>query len=459
MLLYIDPSLSGISGDMFLGACIDLGADPAAIEVSLRQLNLPEPWQMRVQRESRCGLAGTHITFTSSGAGHHLESEHGHHSNKHQHDHTPNHDHEHSHDHHHHGEGEHHFDPHSHAPEPQHHHHHGRHFTEIRKLIEQSPLSARVRESAVAVFRRLGEAEAAVHGTDLDSVHFHEVGALDSILDIVGACVALELLEVSEVLAGPPVDGGGTVRCAHGTYPVPVPAVMRLMQGRQLRRIAHEGELVTPTGAAILAGLTTECPTPPAMIVRTSGYGLGSRDFASRPNALRLILGERTANPSAPSAPAQGSWDRDSVTLIETNVDDVTGEALAALVEELMQNGALDVALVPLLMKKGRPGQQLQIMCRHEDAHALATVIFKSAASLGIRVRKAERWILPRRIETVQTPFGPIRVKTGSFDGRSIIRKPEADDVVAAAKRHGVSPSVIAAACLNADGDHSACSI
>jgi hypothetical protein len=410
MHLYIDPSISGISGDMFLGACIEIGLQPEQFAAELKKLNLTESWQCQHHRSERGAIAGTKLDFTltSESTGHHHHDEH---------DHSHDHDHDHDHDHSH-----------------QHKHTHGRHFTTIRDLIHASSLSESVKSRSIAMFERVGHAEAAIHGKTLEEIHFHEVGALDSILDIVGAAVAIELLGITHITAAIPVDGHGSIECAHGIFPVPAPATLKILADHPIKQIDVASELITPTGAAILAELVSAFgPMGDATILKT-GYGLGTRELPGRPNVLRLVLCEA----SQKNAPDH-AFETDRISLLETNIDDITGERLGHVASALMDAGALDVTVIPVLMKKGRPGHQLQIMCSPDRASALAEQLMRTTGSLGIRIHQVDRWKLSRQVETVSTPYGDIRVKTGSLAGSVITRKPEADDILTASRKHGVS--------------------
>lgn len=403
MHLHIDPSIAGISGNMFLGACLEIGLSPDLLEAELRKLNLHDPWTLHVEKSERGSIAGSFMEFRISEGGPAVDAPF-----------HNDHDHDHDHDH-----------GHSHG--------HGRHFSTIQKLIEASDLCPSVKQRAVSIFRRLGEAEAAVHGTTLEEVHFHEVGALDSILDIVGAAIALEALEITGISASIPVDGEGSVECAHGTFPVPVPAVLNILKNCPLRQVPVPAELVTPTGAAILAELSEGRFGPmPEGTVTTIGYGLGSRRIEGRPNVLRLIL----SNPASEKADADPHLE--SITLLETNLDDITGEEIGHTLDTLLSAGALDVAVIPLTMKKSRPGHQLQVMCRPEDAEALMKELFSATGTLGVRIRTQQRRVLQRTTQTVQTAYGPIRVKISHLDGQQISRKPEAEDVQEAAIKHQI---------------------
>lgn len=388
---------------MFLGACLEIGLCPDQLESELRKLELPEQWTLHIEKGERASITGTYLEFRISQSGPAVDQ----------------------------------------AAVPNHSHGHGRHFSTIRDLIGASGLSQAVRHRAVAIFQRLGEAEAAVHGTTLEKVHFHEVGALDSILDIVGSAIAVEQLGITSITSSIPVDGEGFVQCAHGTFPVPVPAVLNILKGCVLRQIAVPTELITPTGAAILAELSGGDFKPlPEGKIEANGYGLGSKILEGRPNALRLILSQIQDRKNHGS----GNSTFESVTLLETNLDDVSGEEISHAMDYLLSAGALDVALVPITMKKGRPGQQLQVMCLPDRAELLAEGIFTTTGTLGVRFRTQQRQILQRQIDTVQTKYGPIRVKWSFLNGKPVAMKPESDDIDAAAQNNQVSPRLVRAA-------------
>jgi uncharacterized protein (TIGR00299 family) protein len=264
-------------------------------------------------------------------------------------------------------------------------------------MIARSALTVRQQELATRIFRRLAEAEAKVHGTTIEKVHFHEVGAVDSIADIVGSAVAWDLLGVERIVCSPIPTGTGYLEIAHGRCSIPAPATAELLRGAPLADFAVEGELTTPTGAAIVAALVDEFGPLPAMAIEQIGYGAGQKDFA-HPNLLRLIVGEAAATHAMTNA----------IVLLETNLDDATGESLGFAVEQLWAAGALDVSMSPLAMKKNRPGVLLAVQCRPADAERLSGVVFRETTALGMRRSHVARIVLPRRTVIVETPFGPI---------------------------------------------------
>jgi hypothetical protein len=315
-----------------------------------------------------------------------------------------------------------------------------RSFAGVAAIFAGSDLPAPVKERAEAVYRRLAAAEAAVHGLALEEVHFHEVGALDSIVDVAGSVCALHLLGIDRVACSPLPAGHGTIRCAHGAMPVPAPATMELLKGCPVRAVDVEAELVTPTGAALAASLSAQFGGLPAMRIEAIGYGAGQRELPF-PNVLRVVIGETSRAPAEATA----------VTLIEANIDDQSPQLYESAVEALFRSGALDVWLTPVIMKKGRPAHTLSVLCRPEDAAALAEVVFRETATLGIRRSRWERECLERDWIEVETPFGSVRVKVGRRAGALRTVTPEYDDCRARAEE-ATAPlkEVQAAACAAA---------
>jgi hypothetical protein len=376
VLCYLD-AFSGISGDMTVGALIDAGAPAAAVIDALESLSTGATFQ--VEKTSRSGLAASKFKVNLSA-------------------------------------------------EPQKH----RHLSHILAMIDRSAISARAKHDAAAVFQRLGEAEASVHGVPIEKVHFHEVGAADSIADIVGACVALDLLNVHEVCCSAINVGAGTVSTEHGVLPVPAPATANLLAGKPIYSRGPAMELTTPTGAAIAATLSSGFGVMPPMRIQSIGHGAGDRDFAESPNVLRVLIGERTGAPESTV-----------VSVIEANIDDSSPQVLGYALERLMEAGALDASLSPLQMKKSRPGSLLRVIARPQDQEMLAQLIFAETSTLGLRIYAAERRIEGRHIVEVETAYGTVRIKVsghGSF-------APEYEDCRAIAARTGTPlPEVLAAA-------------
>ncbi len=351
MLCYLD-AFSGISGDMTVGALIDAGASSSAVIDALDSLATGAAFS--VEKTKRSGIAASKFKVHLSAG-------------------------------------------------PQKH----RHLPHILAIIDRSQISARAKQNATAVFQRLAEAESSVHGVSVEKVHFHEVGAADSIADIVGACVAFDLLNVDEVCSSAINVGSGTVLTEHGVLPIPAPATANLLAGKPIYARGPAMELTTPTGAALAATLSSAFGVMPAMRIASIGHGAGDRDFKDSPNVLRVLIGERTGAPESAT-----------VSVIEANIDDSSPQVLGYALERLMEAGALDVSLSPLQMKKNRPGSLLKVIARPQDQELLAQLVFAETSTLGLRIYTAERRIETRRIVEVETPFGKIRVKVsghGSF--------------------------------------------
>ncbi len=437
--LYLDL-ISGISGDMLVGALIDLGVDARRLERELGKLRLPG-WHLHVSRAQRAGIEGVKFDV-------HLDAEHDHaHA-------AATHRHEDSH----HG---HRHEPGSGGHGPAHEAH--RTFTEIRRLISRSGLSPWVKRKAVAVFRRIAEAEGRIHGLPADAVHFHEVGAVDSILDIVGACVGLEWLGKPRVVASPVVEGVGWVECAHGRFPVPAPATLAILGARGIgvTQCDEPHELVTPTGAALLAEFAESFGPMRGLVAEKIGFGLGSRELRTRPNVLRAVLGQMDAEPVASRGRTRGSvavaaatagpdWETDRVAVLETNLDDVSGEILGAFVEKALGAGALDVFHTPVQMKKNRPGVLLTVLCAEAEADRFTELMLRETSAFGVRRTIAERRKLPRESVRVQTRFGPVEVKVGRLNGREVQASPEFELCRAVAARAGVPVKEVYEAALTA---------
>jgi hypothetical protein len=408
--LYLDL-FSGISGDMFVGALIDLGADARQLERELRKLRL-DGWHLHVTRGQKSGIEGVKFDV-------HVEDEP---ARAHPHDAHEAHA----------GEHEHH--EHAHASEHAPH----RTFADIRRLIQASRLSPWVKRRAVSVFRRIAEAEGKIHGLPPERVHFHEVGAVDSIVDIVGACVGLELLGKPRVLASPVVEGVGWVTCAHGRFPIPTPATLAILGARGIgvTQCEEPHELVTPTGAALLAEFAESFGPMRGLVAEKIGFGLGTREHRTRPNVLRAVLG-RTETESVARTGRSGTaasadaalkaldWETDRVAVLETNLDDINAEILGAFVERALAAGALDVFHTPIQMKKNRPGVLLTVLCAEAEADRFTEMMLRETTAFGVRRTLAERRKLPRETVTVKTRFGPVAVKVGRLNGQVIQAAPE----------------------------------
>ena len=313
-----------------------------------------------------------------------------------------------------------------------------RHLHHIEKIINESALSASVKDRSKLIFQRLAEAEARVHGTSIEKVHFHEVGAMDAIVDVVGACIGFEMLGIDRFIASKLNTGTGFVKMAHGTYPVPPPAVVNLLVGAPVYSNGIEGELLTPTGAAIISTICETYGPMPEMIVEQAGYGAGTRTYDDFPNVIRLILGHtEIAFQAASSRPSETIIEKLSV--IESNIDDISPEVVGYLIERALDLGALDCWSNPVQMKKSRPGFLVSVLCRPENESSLRDLLFRETGTLGIRSTIVERHSLPRSIESISTKFGNIDVKISVLADREINISPEYDHVRKAALEHNVT--------------------
>ena len=404
--LYLDI-FSGISGDMFIGALIDLGIDARLLETELGRLGVGG-YHLHVKRAQKSAIEGVKFDV-------HLA--HGH-------SHGPEHSHGHGHGHDH-GEGDH-----SHGEEQ-------RSFADIRRLILSSQLSDWVKQRSVSVFKRIAVAEGKIHGHPPEEVHFHEVGAIDSIVDIVGACIALEMLGCPRVLASPVVEGTGWVNCAHGRFPVPTTATLEILgaKGIALTQCEEPHELVTPTGAALLAEFVESFAPMTGLVATRVGYGLGTRDNKTRPNVLRAVLGEIVTA----AGPTAHDWETDSIAVLETNLDDISSELLGHFTGRALEAGALDVFHTPIQMKKSRPGVLLSVLCAVNDADKFSELIMRETTAFGVRRTVTERRKLRREFIEVDTAFGKVSVKLGKLDGRVVQAAPEFESCKAAAAKAGAS--------------------
>lgn len=394
-ILYLD-CFSGISGDMLVGALCDLGAEIGRLREELGKLPCAGEFDVDLRRERRGALEGAKFevrVVEAHGHGH----RHGHH--------------------------------HGHGDDPGH-HDHGAHahrgFREIRSMIEGSALSDFVKRRAVSVFRRIAEAEGRAHGMPPDEVHFHEVGALDSIADIVAACAAIEALGVDDVWASEPQEGRGFVECAHGALPVPVPAVVEILKGVPFSQTDEPHELITPTGAALFAEFVSRITPWRGLRVERVGYGLGTRELRSRPNVLRAAL-------AAPDSTAE----HDEVSVLESNLDDCPPEVVGDAMGRLLEAGALDVYAAPVSMKKSRPGVLLGVLCRPEDAARLGEMILRLTTAFGVRETRAWRRVLRREWIEVSTPYGDVSVKVGFLGAERVQAAPEYESCRKAAEASG----------------------
>ena len=438
-ILYLDL-FSGIAGDMFIAALLDLGVDAAKLERELKKLKL-DGYHLHISHGQKSAIAGVKFDV-------HLAHDHDHeHGHTHDHDHAHghhHHDHEHAHDHHEHGHDE------------------QRNFAEIKKLISRSQLSAWVKQKAIAVFQRIAVAEGKIHDLPPGEVHFHEVGAVDSIVDIVGAAIALELLGNPRVFASPVTEGTGWIRCAHGRFPVPAPATLAILGARGIgvTQCDEPHELVTPTGAALLAEFAESFGAMENLVAEKIGFGLGTRDNETRPNVLRAVLGSQSKVQS-PKSKAGGArepstincqpsthldWETDRVAVLETNLDDCAGEILGSFVETALAAGALDVFHTPIQMKKNRPGVLLTVLCAEAEADKFSELLLRETTAFGVRKTIAERRKLRREFVEVTTAFGKVTVKIGKIGGKVVQAAPEFESAKKLAAKAGVPVKQIFAA-------------
>ncbi|MBB5343261.1 nickel pincer cofactor biosynthesis protein LarC [Tunturibacter empetritectus] len=454
-IAYLD-CFAGISGDMFLGALLDAGLDPSILHEAVAALNLSAT--LKIEKVDRSGISSTKVqvyegaTLAESNQipdqqipdqTHHQEEQthiHQHHpKTQHQHQHKTGRTHEHDHT-------------------------HGRSLTVIRDLITAASLPPAVKQTAIHAFELLGASEAKIHNVPIEKIHFHEVGAVDAIVDIVAASAGIHAIEdQARIETGSPVKwfssplnvGGGTVDCAHGRFPVPAPATADLLRGLPTYSAHLEKELVTPTGAALLRALAPTFGPQPPMRVEYIGYGAGTRNPKDFPNVLRLSIGEAdnstiSTTSSKHSPNKHHAHDSQTVTVLETALDDLSPQILAYVSETALAQGALDVMLTPVIMKKGRPGTLLTILCNPSDSPALQQLILRETSTLGLRIRQDTRVCVDRHHATVTTPYGDIRVKIGTLNGEQCNIAPEFEDCRAAATKHNVPLKLVQQAAIAA---------
>jgi uncharacterized protein (TIGR00299 family) protein len=363
-IAYFD-CFSGISGDMTLGALVDAGCAADHLRAELEKLNVPG-WQLKIEKVWKNGMAATHVKVI--------------------------------------------------AEDQQKH----RTLTAIQEILNSSQLAAPVRDRATSIFQKLGQAEAAVHDVPVEKIHFHEVGAIDAIVDIVGACIGFAALGIDKFACSPLNVGGGTAKMAHGVLPVPAPATASLLKGKPTYSNGVQRELVTPTGAAIIAALCDSAGPQPPMTVTAIGYGAGTADLEGQPNVLRIMIGE-AAEKVIPG------YDEE-ISVIEANLDDMNPQIYGYVLEKALAAGALDVFTTPVQMKKNRPGTLLTMLCKPQDANALTSLIFAETTTFGVRTYQAQRRILPRESINVTTSYGDVRIKLSRVNGRILHVSPEYDD-------------------------------
>ena len=442
-IAYLD-CFAGISGDMFLGALLDAGVPLSVLENATLALNLGA--SLTVETVDRSGISSKKVTVLEHGTPAESEVPHSHSHIEHQHPH----DHPHTHQpqtQHLHKTGQ----PHTHEEAPAqksgetHTHSHGRSLTVIRTLIQSSALAGPVKSLAIRAFELLGASEAKIHNVPVEDIHFHEVGAVDAIVDIVAASAGIVHLGIGAWHSSPLNVGGGMVVCAHGTFPVPAPATADLLRGLPTYSAHIEKELVTPTGAALIKALAPSFGPQPAMQVERIGYGAGSRNPTDFPNVLRLSIGEssdkKTAgapSQTAPSFEVGATPSTQTVTVLETALDDLSPQLIAHVAEQALHLGALDVMLTAVLMKKGRPGTLVTLLTDEEHQPALARLLLTETSTLGLRISRQQRICLDRRHTPVSTPYGEIRIKIGALNDEELNAAPEFEDCRTAASNHDV---------------------
>lgn len=391
-LLYLD-CYAGASGDMLLGALIDAGVSVDELRRALGSLGLEEGFRIETQRVLRAGVSATKFNVITPGT----------------------------------GEGAH---PH-------------RHLSGIERQVRRSALSPAAQDRAIALFRRLAEVEASIHEMPIEKVHLHEVGALDSIIDIVGAVHAFEILGIEDVVSSPLNVGSGTVGCAHGTFPVPAPATARLLAGVPVYASGPSMELVTPTGALLVTAYARAFEPLPEMSIERIGYGAGDRDPKGFPNTLRVFVGERSVS-------RQARTDHAPVVEIRCEIDDMNPQIFGTLMDRLLEAGAFDVYYAPVQMKKNRPGTLVTVLCAPADRERLLAILFRETTSIGVRWQEMQRECLERSFDVVQTPVGEVRFKVARREGRIVNAVPEYEDCLRIANARGLSVKDVQAQALAA---------
>jgi uncharacterized protein (TIGR00299 family) protein len=371
-LAYFD-CFSGISGDMTLGALVDAGCAVEQLREGLRGLQVPG-WDLTAEKVWKNGMAATYVKVLTEDQTKH------------------------------------------------------RSLSAIMEILQMSRLAPAVREQAAAIFQKLGEAEARVHDVPLERIHFHEVGAVDAIVDIVGACIGFEVLGFEKFACSALNVGGGTAKMAHGVLPVPAPATANLLQGKPTYSNGVQKELVTPTGAAIVATLCDAFGPQPAMSVSAIGYGAGAADLEGRPNVLRIMVGEEVGATKTAQAEACAPGFDEEIAVIEANLDDMNPQIYGYFLEKALGGGALDVYTTPVQMKKNRPGTLLTVLCKPQDMNVLMSLIFAETTTFGARTYRAQRRVLPREWVNVATDYGDVRIKVSRVNGRILHVAPEYDD-------------------------------
>jgi hypothetical protein len=367
---------SGIAGDMHIGAMVDLGVPEDYLRTQLARLPMSDEFTLRLEHDRKLGITGTRATVQLNPG----------------------------------------------VDRP------ARHLSDVSRVIEQADYPPPVTRGALAIFRRIAEAESHIHGISMEAIHFHEVGATDAIVDIVAAALCLDYLNADEIRCGPVELGGGMVRCEHGTMPVPAPATAEILKGVPCHMGRVQQEATTPTGAAILKHAVHDFSLPDGFLLRRIGYGIGQKDF-SIPNVLRVMLGEVT------TTPVDASYDRATDLQIDCNIDDMSPEAFGPLMDALFVGGAKDVFLTPIVMKKGRPATMLSVLCEPGQVDALMAILFAQSTTIGVRTFPVEKYMLPRTLRSVTTSLGEVRVKQVTPPGGVPRWKVEHDDIVRLAEK------------------------
>ena len=371
--LYFD-CFAGASGNMILGGLIALGIDPNNLTCEIERFS-PVEFKLQVETVDRSGIAAVHVKVI--------------------------------------------------VPDERKH----RHLSDIELMIKGSELSDRIKERSLKIFARLAAAEAKVHGIDVGKIHFHEVGAMDAIIDVIGACIGIDMLRVERFTCSKIHVGSGFVEMAHGKYPVPPPAVAELLSGSPIYSTEIRGELITPTGAAIITALCDSYGTLPEMVVEQSGYGAGTREYDAFPNVLRMMLGESEPGSKGAAGGSFGGTLAESLTLLETNIDDSTPQVLGFVMDRVFEIGALDCWFTPVQMKKSRPAVLISVLCPHELKDAVSEMLYSETTTIGIRSLTVERNSLPRVKVNIETRFGPVSAKIARFNGKVVNVMPEYEDV------------------------------
>ena len=384
-ILYFD-CFSGISGDMVLGAMTDAGIDIEAVRKELKKLDM-KGYDLKVSRVKRKGIKGTKLDVIVD------EKKHLHHTS----------------------------------------------YKDIKRLIERSRLSKKIKEDSLSIFKNIAEAEAKIHRTSVDNVHFHEVGAVDSIVDVVGAAICINILSPDIILSSPINTGMGMVKTEHGILPVPAPATAEMLKGFPSYSSDIRFELATPTGVGIITTMAKSSNTMPNMKTNAIGYGAGSKDFTDSPNLLRIMIGETTPSTPLFKKGGMGGFEQDSITVIESNIDDMNPQFYDHIMNNLFKGGALDVFLTPIIMKKNRPAVKITLISEIDNANNLADILLSETTSFGLRMYKTERVKLKREIKVIKTEYGNAKVKIGKRNSKIIKVVPEYEDCKRIAEEKGIS--------------------